>query len=220
MRQRAAAIAAARANKPDVLLTDLMMPEMSGFELVEKLAADPDLRSVPVLVLTALELNEAQRAMLRERTFATARKGDITAMEIVTTVERLTRPRAMSRTDAVTVLVVDDHDLNRELARAHLERRGFRVIEADGGEAAVRVAKEAKPHLVLMDLSMPGMDGFAALRALRAAPETGHIPVIALTAMAMRRDEEAVHAAGFDGYLTKPLEVSRLDAELSRLLAS
>ncbi|MGV3619724.1 MAG: response regulator [Archangium sp.] len=214
----AAALVAARARKPDVLLTDLMMPEMSGFELVETLAADPELRSVPVLVLTALDLDAAQREMLRERTFATARKGDVTAMEIVTTVERLTRRNVVAGSDARTVLVVDDHDLNRELARARLERRGFRVIEADGGEAGVRIAQEARPSLVLMDLSMPGMDGFAAFKAIRSGDETRRIPVVALTAMAMRRDEEAVHAAGFDGYLTKPLEVSRLDAELARLI--
>ncbi|PZR18722.1 MAG: hypothetical protein DI536_02260 [Archangium gephyra] len=216
----AAALNAARANKPDVLLTDLMMPEMSGFELVEHLAADPALRSIPVLVLTALDLNPAQREQLRERTFATARKGDVTAMEIVATVERLTRRTAAPGSQQRTILVVDDHDLNRELARAHLERRGFYVVEADGGEVGVRMTKELKPALVLMDLSMPGMDGFAAFKEIRGNDSTKHIPVVALTAMAMRRDEEAVHAAGFDGYLTKPLEASRLDAELARLVTS
>ncbi len=117
------------------------------------------------------------------------------------------------------VLVVDDHDLNRELAREMLERRGCRVILARDGEEGVRRARSEHPGLVLVDLAMPRKDGFAVARELRSDPATAHTPLVALTALAMRGDDERVLQAGFDGYLPKPLERAALDAALNRFVA-
>jgi len=117
------------------------------------------------------------------------------------------------------VLVVDDHDLNREVAREMLERRGCRVITAADGEEGVQRARRERPGLVLLDLAMPRMDGFAVARELKLDPETAKTPLVALTALAMRGDDQRVLQAGFDGYLPKPLERSALDATLSRIFA-
>jgi len=128
-------------------------------------------------------------------------------------------PRAAAPfTGAPLVLVVDDHDLNRELAREVLERRGCRVLLARDGEEGIARARQDHPQLVLRDLAMPRKDGFAVARELKSDPATAHIPLVALTALAMRGDDERVLQAGFDGYLPKPLERGALDAALARHL--
>ncbi len=105
------------------------------------------------------------------------------------------------------VLIVEDNEKNLKLARDLLRFKGFRTIEAGTGAAALLLAAQARPDLVLMDIQLPDMDGGEALRGLRANPETFAIPVIALTAVAMREDRQRLLAAGFDGYISKPIDV-------------
>ena len=105
------------------------------------------------------------------------------------------------------ILIIEDHDKNRKLMREVLQVSGYRTVEAETAEDGVRIAREARPALVLMDLQLPGMDGFAALAALRADVATSKIPVIAVTASAMSHQRPQILAAGFDGYQTKPLAV-------------
>ena len=108
--------------------------------------------------------------------------------------------------DAV-VLLVEDNEKNLKLARDVLEYAGFTVLVAMTGEEAVLRAHEARPDLVLMDLQLPGMDGFEVLRRLRGDDATANIPVVALTAFAMQQDRERASGAGFEGYLVKPIDV-------------
>ena len=103
------------------------------------------------------------------------------------------------------ILVVEDNLLNLELVTDLLTVEGYTVRQANSGEEGVRLAESEMPSLILMDLRMPGMDGYAALKALRANPRTAQIPTVALTAQAMNGDEAAVQAAGFDGYIVKPI---------------
>jgi signal transduction histidine kinase len=117
-----------------------------------------------------------------------------------------------------TILVVDDHDLNRELARTLLERVGYKVLLAEDGEVGVTTALHEHPALILMDLAMPRKDGYTAARELKANPKTADIPIIALTALAMRGDEEKAYAAGIDDYLTKPLDRFVLEEKISSYL--
>ena len=107
------------------------------------------------------------------------------------------------------VLLVEDNERNLKLARDVLEYAGFRVLVAVAGEEAVTRATTADPALILMDLQLPGMDGHEALSRLRDDARTARIPVVALTAYAMRQDRERALAAGFDGYLQKPIDVRR-----------
>ena len=105
------------------------------------------------------------------------------------------------------VLVVEDNDKNRKLVRVVLMHKGYEVLEAENGEDGVRLAKERRPRLILMDIQLPGIDGIEALRQLRADEATRAIPVIAVTASALDRDRQKIMAAGFDGYQAKPLNV-------------
>lgn len=105
------------------------------------------------------------------------------------------------------ILVVEDNDKNRKLVRDVLTASGYRVIECETGEEGVRLAREARPRLILMDIQLPGIDGIEAFRRLRADPDTAGIPVIAVTASAMIADRSKITAAGFDGYQSKPISV-------------
>ena len=226
-------LALARRERPQVAIVDLILPDLSGFEVIEALSADERTRRLPVIVLTAADVSDAERDWLKGRVLALAEKGDLTAASLAAAVDRATGrgPRA-GRADgaragdgggagagsrgAPTVLVVDDHDLNRELVRSLLERRGYRVLLAADGDRALESARRDRPALVLMDLAMPGRDGFSAARELKADPRTATIPLVALTALAMRGDEERARLAGFDGYLAKPVDRRILEETVAR----
>lgn len=105
------------------------------------------------------------------------------------------------------ILVVEDNDKNRKLARDVLTHQGYRVLEAESAEAGLAAVARERPALILMDIHLPGIDGIEALRRLRADAATRAIPVIAVTASAMTHDRQAILAAGFDGYQSKPISV-------------
>ena len=105
------------------------------------------------------------------------------------------------------ILIVEDNEKNRKLERDVLQAKGYRTIEAETGEAGVRLAKEHRPALVLMDIQLPGIDGITALGQLRDDVATRVIPVIAVTASVMTHDRQKIMAAGFDGYQSKPIRV-------------
>jgi CheY-like chemotaxis protein len=116
------------------------------------------------------------------------------------------------------ILLVDDEEMNRDFLQRRLQKRGYDVTTAvDGADACARTA-ELRPDLILMDVMMPNIDGLAATRALRAAPATRHIPVIALTARAMAGDREKVIEAGCDDYATKPIDLPELLEKIEVLL--
>ena len=105
------------------------------------------------------------------------------------------------------ILIVEDNDKNMKLARDLLQFHGFATLEATNAEDGVVLAREKKPKLVLMDIQLPGMDGVTALAQLRADPATSTIPVVAMTASVMKEDRERFEKAGFDGFITKPIDV-------------
>ncbi len=117
------------------------------------------------------------------------------------------------------ILVIEDNDLNRELVTDLLEANGFIVYQAREAEEGLRLAREYMPDLVLMDLSLPGMDGLAATRALREDPAIQHLTVIALTAHAMKGDEQTALRAGCDGYLTKPIDTRTFAGKIRTFIA-
>jgi len=117
------------------------------------------------------------------------------------------------------ILVIEDNDLNRELVTDLLEANGFIVYQAREAEEGLRLAREYMPDLVLMDLSLPGMDGLAATRALREDPAIQHLNVIALTAHAMKGDEQTALRAGCDGYLTKPIDTRTFAGKIRTFIA-
>lgn len=112
------------------------------------------------------------------------------------------------------ILVVEDNERNLKLVRDVLQYAGYEIIEARTGELGVKLARECSPHLVLMDLQLPGIDGEQAMRHLRDDDRTRRIPVVALTASAMKDDRARILQAGFDGYLEKPISVRDLPGQV------
>jgi two-component system cell cycle response regulator DivK len=108
------------------------------------------------------------------------------------------------------ILVVEDNEKNMKLFRDVLQAKGYATLEAESAETGLELARSSAPSLVLMDAQLPGMDGFEALALLRSDERTKSIPVLAVTAQAMRGDRERFVDAGFDGYLSKPVDVVQL----------
>jgi len=117
------------------------------------------------------------------------------------------------------ILLVEDNEMNHDMLSRRLERRGYQLLIALDGEQGIAVAQSERPDLILMDMSLPVVDGWEAARRLKAAPETHAIPIIALTAHAMVGDREKAIEAGCDDYDTKPVEFQRLLEKIDGILS-
>jgi two-component system, cell cycle response regulator DivK len=116
------------------------------------------------------------------------------------------------------VLIVEDNEKNRKLIRDLLQAKGYQTLESDAAEEGLKLAAERKPALILMDIQLPGLDGIAAMKQLKAAPATRTIPVMAITASAMTYNRESMLAEGFDGYQIKPFNLREFLADIARLI--
>jgi CheY-like chemotaxis protein len=119
-----------------------------------------------------------------------------------------------------TILIIEDNPLNVELATDLLEAHGFRICSTGTAEDGLRIAREILPDLILMDISLPGMDGLCATRALKTNPATAHLRIVGLTAHAMKGDEGTAQAAGCDGYLTKPIDTRNFAAAVKGFIGN
>jgi two-component system, cell cycle response regulator DivK len=116
------------------------------------------------------------------------------------------------------ILVIEDSPVNMALTVAILENAGHAILQADHAAQGMEIARREQPDLVLMDIQLPDIDGLQATRLLKADPKTSHLPVIALTAFAMKGDEDQTRAAGCDGYVTKPIRYKEFLAEMDAVL--
>ncbi|MBW3631088.1 MAG: response regulator [Gemmatimonadetes bacterium] len=117
------------------------------------------------------------------------------------------------------ILLVEDNEMNRDMLSRRLDRKGYEVLLAVDGQSGVQMAQTEAPDLILMDMSLPVLDGWEATRRLKASAATSHIPVIALTAHAMSSDRDKALEAGCDDYDTKPIDLARLLAKVEALLS-
>lgn len=126
--------------------------------------------------------------------------------------------RVVTKTIMHKILVVEDNEVNRDLLRRRLEHRGYSVVTAEDGEQGYSLANSEKPDLILMDISLPAMDGWEVARLLKAHQTTRHIPIIVLTAHALISDRAKASETGCSDYETKPIEFTRLRAKIDNLL--
>jgi two-component system, cell cycle response regulator DivK len=133
---------------------------------------------------------------------------------VVYFINRPLRSKTMAK-----ILLVEDNEMNRDMLSRRLERRGYTMVIALDGKQGVNLARSEMPDLILMDMSLPILDGWEATRQIKSAPETKSIPIIALTAHAMTADEQKAREAGCDDFDTKPIELSRLLEKIGALLA-
>lgn len=108
------------------------------------------------------------------------------------------------------ILIIEDNPKNLKLLRDLLQFKGYSILAAETGEVGIELAQERRPALILMDVQLPGMDGRAVVKILKEDTNTRHIPILALTAYAMKGDRESLLAEGFDGYMSKPIDIQEL----------
>jgi CheY-like chemotaxis protein len=116
------------------------------------------------------------------------------------------------------ILIVDDNAVNLKLAASVLEFAGFQIFTAADAQEALAILRQTQPDLILMDIALPGMDGLTLTRQLKADPATRHIGIVALTASAMKGDDQKAKAAGCDGYITKPIDTRKFAEQVAELL--
>ena len=116
------------------------------------------------------------------------------------------------------ILLVEDNEMNRDMLSRRLQRRGYHIVTAEDGEQGLSMARAETPDLILMDITLPEMDGWEVARLLKADESTRHIPIIALTARVLMRDQEKAFEVGCDDYDTKPVDFGRLTEKIGNLL--
>lgn len=221
-----------RTNPPDGIVLDLMMPQVDGFTVLERMRGTPETAHTPVLILTAKDLTPEELGRLSaNHVHQLIRKGDVDRDGLVAAAARLVAragpdrsspaapsagsvdtpaPRRRSTAGkAVRVLAIEDNPDNMATLRAILKGRCV-LLEAENGEDGIVAARTREPDLILLDMSLPGLDGRGVVARLRGDAATRDLPVIALTAHAMKGDREAFLSAGCDGYLPKPFDVEEL----------
>jgi PAS domain S-box-containing protein len=193
----------------NAVVLDLLLPDRNGFEVLSDIRADPRLNRLPVLVVTVKDLSERERETLAAHQAHVIAKAIGWRQELLRELRDLRPPENAKR-----VLVADDNQTGRELVREGLAGLASSIMEAANGREAIEKIRETRFDLVLLDIQMPGMDGYAVLREVRNDPALRGLRVVALTAFAMQGDRERALEAGFDDYLTKPVSVARLKAQL------
>jgi len=202
------ALLKARVSPPSLVVLDLMMPNLDGFEVLRRLRAEK--LQVPVVVLTGKSLTHEEESLLRDGFAGFVKKGGHALEDVIAQAKGLLlSQRAASAGRLPRILYVEDSAQNRDIVRRYLGGL-FEVIEAEDGEHGLERATRDNPDLILMDLSLPRLDGWEATRRLRAVPSVANVPVIAVTAHAGREYQDKAHAAGCTAYLTKPLDRDQL----------
>ncbi len=212
----------------DCVVLDLRLPDMSGFELIERIQAEPKLQQVPLVVFTGKELSDDEDKRLRRAARSVIIKGvasperlfDETALFLHRVIEDLPPAkqemvRRLHESDDVLrqkrILVVDDDVRNIFALSSVLERHGIDIVTAGNGQEAVeKVIGDPEIDMVLMDIMMPGMDGYETIRVIRSNPALIGLPIVALTAKAMKGDREKCLEAGASDYLAKPVVTDQL----------
>jgi CheY-like chemotaxis protein/signal transduction histidine kinase len=210
------ALLRARLSPPSLVILDLLMPKLDGFEVLRRLRNEGS--QIPIVVLTGKRLDELEQSTLREGFARIVVKGGAALDQVVSEAKRLVlEQRDVSVAKMPRVLYVEDSAQNRDIVRRYLHGQ-FDLIEAEDGEHGLDRAAREVPNLILMDLSLPRLDGWEATRRLKQNPALAQIPVIALTAHASRDDQERARHAGCSDYLTKPVERDHLIATIRRHL--
>ncbi|MFA5848828.1 MAG: response regulator [Bacteroidales bacterium] len=203
---------------PDAMILDLMMPEVDGFEVLKHIREEEKTSHLPVIILTAKYVTKEELAFLKHNSIhQLIQKGDINKDQLLAEVERMLYPEHyltpahhatpvhLSDKEIPVILVVEDNPDNMLTLKA-LFTGNFIVLEAEDGLKAIELAKKHKPHLILMDIALPGINGIETLGEIRKDKALQDTPVIAVSASAMKGDKENFISLGFDGYVPKPID--------------
>jgi DNA-binding response OmpR family regulator len=205
------ALEKARANKPNLITLDIYLPDADGFELLQQLKNDPATNDIPVVIVSVMS-DQQEGLRLGAVDYLTK---PIDPLRLVSSVNRVLQGPGK-------VLVVDDDRDTRDLLQTALEQRGFTVVLTSSGKRALTLARQERPQLILLDLKLPGMDGYEVLQRLKGVPETAEIPVVVITG-SLTDDElkqQKLLSLGAARFMTKPFAVDELVYEIGVLVTN
>jgi CheY-like chemotaxis protein len=218
------AVAEVMRVQPALVILDLQLPNLSGWEVLKQLKLNPQTKEIPVLIISVMD---ERIKGLAEGAFAYLVK-PINRTQFQATLEQL---QHLARADSPAIdvvakptveypliLLAEDNQANIDTMSGYLESRGYRLAIANNGQQAIDQLHVQHPDLIVMDIQMPTMDGLEAIRRIREQPQFLHIPIIALTALAMPGDRETCLTAGANEYLTKPVKLKQLIVTIQQLL--
>jgi CheY-like chemotaxis protein len=204
--------------RPCVVILDILLGTDTGWSILGKLKASPETRSIPVVVVSVVDDPGRGAAMGAAAYLIKPIRFAELAGRLRHVLPHLRATPVRLASAARTILIADDNESNIAVVRDYLESRGYVIDVARDGLEAVEQAETMRPDAVLMDVQMPLLDGLSAIRRIRAIDELAHVPIIALTALAMSGDREKCLAAGADEYLSKPVSLKTLGETIQRLL--
>ena len=213
---------------PDAMILDLMMPGIDGFEVLQTIREAEPTAHIPVLILTAKHITKEDLNFLkRNNVHQLIQKGDVNRVELLQAIASLVfkeeietlKPKNIlpKISGKPNVLVVEDNPDNMTTVKAILGDK-FNILEAINGQDGINLAKEHVPHLILMDIALPEIDGIEAFKTIRRDGKLEHIPVIALTASAMTSERETILSHGFDAYIAKPIDDKNFFDTINKVL--
>jgi PAS domain S-box-containing protein len=218
-------------NTVDIIILDIFIPKISGFDFMGLIKEHEALRQTPIVFITGKEISDTQLKKLDGISHSLLDKSNLTGKLVLAEIGKYLRTtetgnkqgkkKPEKRTGAQgqgRILLVEDNPMNRKLITTILTREGYTTATATNGADALQVLEADRFDLILMDIQMPVMDGYEATRRIKADERLRSIPVIALTAHAMKGDEQKVYDAGCDGYLTKPVNREELLSEIAQRL--
>ncbi|MEI6767140.1 MAG: response regulator [Bacteroidota bacterium] len=215
---------------PDAIILDLMMPEMDGFEVLENIRGTVKTAKIPVVILTSKYLsNEELKKLSQNNVHQLIQKGDVSKSELLVIVqsifgEKAAPEKSQKRTKHIdikkgkaSILVIEDNADNVMTVKAIIGENHFVTVAEDGADG-IKKAKNNPPDLILLDISLPGMDGYAVLDELKKDSSLTQIPIIALTARVMKGDREHILNYGFDDYISKPVDLDEFENTLKKYI--
>lgn len=213
------------------MILDLMMPDVDGFEVLKQIRNHPETARLPVIILTAKFVTKEELAFLKHNNIhQLIQKGDVKKEQLLTFVSQMifpeTRKEHLSRkvtskplqSQSPNILVVEDNPDNMLTIKVLLEGFGT-VIEVNDGSTALETALLHAPELILLDIALPGENGEEILRKMRQTNQLKEVPVIAVSASAMKGDREHFIAIGFDDYISKPIDHEIFNAIIGKVIA-
>ncbi|MEH1946353.1 MAG: PAS domain S-box protein [Nostoc sp.] len=210
--------------QPALIILDLQLPNLSGWEVLNQLKTNPKTKDIPTIIISVVDEHSKG---LAQGAFEYLVK-PITRAQLQLTIEKLQHPARSDSPNLIVVpeiflddpliLLAEDNQPNIDTMSAYLESRGYHLILANNGQQAIDLVRVQRPDLIVMDIQMPGMDGLEAIRHIRNDRQFVHIPIIALTALAMPGDRETCLAAGANEYLAKPVKLKQLVTTIQQLL--
>lgn len=218
------ALEAAIAAQPALIILDILLPDLPGWEVLAQLKSHPQTQSIPVVVASVIDERSQAMALGASHSLVKPISRDqlyaiLQSLQVPITPS--SAPRSSTPKSAISnplILLAEDNAANMATLSAYLKNRGFQVMLAQDGTEAIVLTEAHHPDLILMDVQMPKVDGLSAIRQIRANPAIAHIPIIALTALAMPHDRENCIDAGATEYLTKPVKLRLLVEVIQRLL--